>query len=468
MEGVEDVPEVVMRRGLPWSWETFPEYLDVVGSRPHDINVAAQLPHSPLRVYVMGERGLRGEPATEADLQKMTALATEAMQAGALGFGTSRSIFHRSSDGTQIPSKDVGEAELHAIANGIAAAGHGVLQALFDPVNLETDFALLRRVAEQSGRPLSFTLVQIGDFPNRWTRTLQLVEEANRDGVLVKAQVIGRPTGILIGLNLSYNPFSLYPSYAAIAALPLEEKVAKLRDPELRRRLLSEVPGGSEYPTLRFLSAYPIMFPIEEPINYEPPPSSSVAARAGRLGIRPEELVYDMLLERAGNAVLFVPLANYADGNLDAVLAMLKHPDTLLGLGDGGAHYGLICDAGYPTYMLTYWARDRAHGERLPLSHVVKTLTRDPALAIGLADRGLIARGHKADLNIIDFDKLRLHVPGIAFDLPGGGRRLTQAADGYIATIVNGVVIHRDGMPTGALPGRLVRGPQPSPATLAA
>ncbi len=463
MEGVEDVPEIVMRDGLPWSWETFPEYLDVVDSRPHDIDVAAQLPHSPLRVYVMGDRGVRGEPATKEDLQRMTELTTEAMRAGALGFGTSRSIFHRSSDGTQIPSKEVSQQELDAIADGVAKAGHGVLQALFDPVDLEEDFLMLRRVAERTGLPLSFTLVQIGDLPDRWERALQLVEEANEDNVPVLAQIIGRPTGILAGLNLSYSPFSLHPSYAEIADLPLEEKVARLRDPEMRRRLLSEEPNVSQYPALRFLTEFSIMYRLSDPLIYDPPTDMSVAKQAERLGITPEELVYDMLLEDDGNAMLFVPLANYAEGNLDAVLTMLKHPHTVLGLGDGGAHYGLICDAGYPTFMLTYWARDRAQGEKLPLPTVVKSLTRTPAMAIGLEDRGLVAPGYKADLNVIDFDKLKLNLPDVHFDLPAGGRRLVQTADGYIATIVNGVVVRQDGEPTGALPGRLVRGPQFGP-----
>jgi len=460
MEGVEDIPELVMSGGLPWNWETFPEYLDVVGRQRRDIDVAAQLPHSCLRIYVMGERGARREPATEADLKQMTFLAQEAMTAGALGFATSRSVFHRDRDGMPIPTKDSAEAELHAIAAGMKAAGHGVIEALFDFSHLESEFDVLRRVSARSGRPVSFTVTQTFEYIHEWKRALALVADANRAGVKIKGQVIGRPTGMLLGLDLSFNPFSLHPTYQALAHLPLDQRIKQLRTSEVRARILSEGPADATYYMLNFLKRYDRMFVLGDPPCYSPPLDTSIAALAAKRSVSPEELVYDLLLEKDGHNILFLPIGNYAEGNMDATFAMLSDSHTLYGLGDGGAHYGCICDAGYPTYMLTYWTRDRVDGQRLGLSEVIKGLSRDPALAVGLEDRGLVAPGQKADLNIIDYDKLHLHAPHVAFDLPANGRRLKQAADGYIATLVNGVVTYREGVYTGAREGRLVRGPQ--------
>lgn len=460
MEGVEDIPEVVMSDGLPWTWETFPEYLDVVAARAHDVDVAAQLPHSCLRVYVMGQRGLDRAAATPDEIAEMARLTEEAMHAGAIGFATSRSVFHRDRNGLPIPSKDVGEAELHAIAGGMTAAGHGVIEALIDfDDNMDSEFGLLRRVVEKSGRPLSFTVTQILDHPDCWRQMLGLIDEAQADGVPMKGQVIGRPTGMMLGLNLSFNPFSLAASYQAIAGLPLAEKVAEMRKPEVRARILSERPDGAKYKMLDYLERFDRIFDLGDPPDYAPPADASVAAIAARRGVDPREVAYDLLLERDGNAILFLPIGNYAECTLDPVLGMLTHEHTLLGLGDGGAHYGVICDAGYPTFMLTYWTRDRV-GERLALPQVIRALASDPAEAVGLADRGRVAPGYKADLNIIDYDRLHLHAPRVMFDLPAGGRRMVQDADGYVATIVSGEVTYREGQPTGALPGKLVRGPQ--------
>lgn len=464
MEGVEDVPEIVMAEGLPWNWETFPEYLDAVDSRSHDIDVAAQLPHSCLRVYVMGERALAGEDATPADLVKMRALSREAMEAGAIGFGTSRTIFHKSSQGADIPSRNARETEIQAIADGMNDAGHGVIEAIFDMENLDAEFEMFERVSRRSGRPVSFSLAQLESTPGEWRRALDKLDAANRAGLQMKGQVIGRPTGVLMGLDLSYNPLSLYPSYAEIASLPLDQRVEALRQPERRKRILSEASGGLTYPVLKFLSKFDTMFALDEPINYEPSPDRSLWAIAEQRGVPPLEVAYDMLIENEGHAVLIVMVANYVNGSLDPVLAMLKDDNTLLGLGDGGAHYGMVCDAGYPTFMLTHWARDREKGEKLSLARVVKGLSRDTAAAVGLLDRGLIKPGYKADLNVIDFDNLTLYPPRVAYDLPAGGRRLRQAADGYTATIVSGVVSRRNGEMTGKLVGKLVRGPQAEPA----
>jgi len=463
MEGVEDIPEIVMTEGLPWNWESFPEYLDVVASRPHDVDIAAQLPHSCLRVFVMGERGANREPATAEDLAAMERLTEEAMRAGAIGVGTSRTLFHKDSTGAPIPTKDASELELYAIADGMMAAGHGVIEAVFDFGDMEQEFALLRRIAERSGRPISFSLAQTLGDPHAWKRALELLKETRREGLELKAQIMGRATGIVIGLDLSFNPFSLYPSYEALAGLPLKERVAQLRRPEVRAQILSERPGEPTYLLLRFLSQFDRMFPFDNPPNYEPPLETSIAAQAEAQGKRPEEVAYDFLLKDDGRTTLFVPFANYVDGNLDAALTMMKDENTLLGLADGGAHYGVICDAGYPTFMLQYWTRDRSIGEKLSVEAVVKALTSKNAEAMDLRDRGVVAPGYKADLNLIDYDRLTLHAPHVAYDLPAGGRRMKQKADGYVATIVNGVVTYREGNPTGALPGQLIRGPKPTP-----
>lgn len=467
MEGVEDIPEIVMTEGLPWNWETFPEYLDVVASRPRDIDVAAQLPHSCLRIYVMGERGAQRETATPDDLARMRTIAGEAMAAGALGFGTSRTIFHKSADGHAIPTLDAIEEELLAVAQGMNDAGHGVLQAVIDlgsDAHVKSEVSLLKTVVERSGRPASFSLAQLQEAPKAYEQALAIVSEANDAGLKMKAQVFGRPTGILIGLDLSYNPFSLHPSYRAIAHLPLAERVAEMRRPEVKAAILGEEPSGDAMLHLSYLRAFDRTFAIDPLPNYEPDPADTVAARAAAEGRPADDYIYDALLDDDGRAVFLIAFANFADQSLDGTLAMLKHEHSLLGLGDGGAHYGMICDAGFPTFMITHWTRDRSKGERLDLPQVIHRLARAPAVAVGLLDRGLVRTGYKADLNLIDYRRLRLHRPEVRADLPSGGRRLIQRADGYAWTIVAGRPILREGEPTGNKPGGLVRGPQPEPA----
>lgn len=467
MEGVEDIPGVVMADGLTWDWETFPEYLDALGRRTLDIDVAAYLPHSPLRVYAMGARGADRAPANNEDLARMRKLAREAVEAGALGFATSRTFMHRTSDGSQIPSFDASDAELEAIALGLRDAGKGVVQLVLDVPNRDwkTEVQAVSRMAKISGRPATFTLGTANDGPPVWQDALDHISQANAEGAQITAQVFPRPIGMVVGHNLSINPFSLCPAHKALEGLRLEEKVAQLRRPEVRQALLTDKPQQG-HPLAVIARNWSWMFKLGAEPNYAPSLADSVAAQASRLGLSPEELVYDWLLEEDGNAMLYVALGNFHNGSLDVVEDMLQHPHSIVGLGDGGAHYGVVCDASYPTFLLTYWTRDR-DGRKFTMEQAIKMLAADPARALGLNDRGIIAPGFKADINIIDEDRLRLHAPRIQFDLPAGGRRLDQLADGYVATIVSGQVIARHGEPTGNLPGRLVRGQQSAPALAA-
>ncbi|MBI5340057.1 MAG: amidohydrolase family protein [Mycolicibacterium rufum] len=464
MAGVEDIPGVVMVDGLPWHWETFPEFLDAVDARRRDIDVAAFLPHSPLRVYVMGQRGVDREPATAEDLAMMRKLAAEAVQAGALGFASSRLTLHKSESGHPIPSYDAGYAEIEAIARGVDDAGGGLIQ--FVPDLMAGDYEPALRtvfdVAADVGLPVTFTLA-IGNAGDPFfLDALRMVEKANTDGGQISAQIFPRPIGLVLGLDLSGNPFVMYPSYQALADLPLAERVAEMRKPEVRERILTDTPASDGHPLMFAAQAWNYMFPLGDPPNYEPSPSDSIGARARARGVSPAEEAYDRLLDDDGHAMLLVTLANFRDGSLDTVAELIHRDDVVLGLGDGGAHYGMICDASFPTYMLTHWVRDRPTG-RLTVAEAVRELTSVPAKVAGLADRGRIAVGYKADLNVIDAAALRLHRPVVVNDLPAGGRRLDQSADGYVATIVSGEVIAENGAPTQARPGKLIRGRRPAP-----
>jgi N-acyl-D-aspartate/D-glutamate deacylase len=464
MAGVEDIPGVVMVDGLPWTWETFPEFLDALDARRRDIDVAAFLPHSPLRVYVMGRRGVDREPATAEDLALMRKLAAEAVEVGALGFASSRLTLHKSESGQPIPSFNAGRDEIEAIARGVKDAGGGLIQFVPDLVAGDYGPALqtVFDVAEDVGLPVTFTLA-IGNAGDPFfIDGLNLVEKANAAGGDVTAQVFPRPIGLVIGLELSGNPFVMYPSYLEIADLPLAERVAEMRKPEVRERILTDKPGSGGHPLMFAAQAFEWMFPLGDPPDYEPPRSESIASRAKARGVSALEEAYDRLLDDDGHAMLLITLANFRDCSLDTVAELFHRDDVVLGLGDGGAHYGMICDASFPTYMLAHWARDRASG-RLSVAEAVRELTSAPARVAGLADRGRIAVGYKADLNVIDHAALRLHKPVVARDLPAGGRRLDQTADGYVATLVSGEVIAENGVPTTARPGKLVLGRQPSP-----
>ncbi|AFC45791.1 amidohydrolase family protein [Mycobacterium intracellulare ATCC 13950] len=466
MAGVEDIPGVVMTDGLPWTWETFPEYMDALDAGKRDIDVAAYLPHSPLRVYVMGQRGADREPATEDDLAKMRALAKEAIEAGALGFASSRLTIHKTESGSPIPSYDAAREEIEQIARGVVDGGGGLLQFVpdipaggYQPV-LQTVFD----VAEDVGLPLTFTLVVANSGDPSWPDAITMIEKANAAGGDITAQLLPRPIGLIIGLQLSANPFVLYPSYREIAHLPLAERVAEMRKPEVRARILADKPGQG-HPILYVAQMWDWIYPLGEDPDYEPDPSTSIGARARAKGVEPMEEAYDRLLDDDGKAMLLVATSNLQGNSLDTVGELLHRDDVVLGLGDGGAHYGMICDASYSTYFLTHWARDRKAG-RFTVPEAVRELTSVPARIAGLSDRGRIAVGYKADLNVIDHAALRLHKPVITYDLPAGGRRLDQTADGYVATIVSGEIIAEHGVPTAARPGKLVRGRQPAPAPL--
>ncbi len=465
MEGVEDVPEVVMTEGLPWNWETFPQYLDALDERRFDIDLAAQLPHSALRVYVMGQRAAEQEPPTAEDLQRMRALTTEAVQAGALGVSTSRNMLHRTKAGELAPSLFSEEDELRALAQGLKDAGQGVMQIIPSPTgDARTEFGLMRRLAEHSGRPLSYTLIQMPTGDNdAYRQSLQALEDAAQAGLAMRAQVAPRPVGMFYGLDLSFHPFAYHPSYKAIAHLPLADRVARMKDPLFRERLLSEIPEDSNPVNLKTVKSFQYAHPWGLEVDYEPDPSRRIDTMAAEAGQSIEAFAYDLLLADDGKALFYLPGANYREGNLDAVREMIGHPNTVVGLADGGAHYGMICDGSFPTYYLQRWARDAAPAQRIPLAEAIAALTSEPAALVGLNDRGRLQVGYKADLNVIDFARLKLNVPHVVYDLPAGGRRMHQSAEGYVATVVSGTVTYRDGQPTGELPGRLVRGQRTAP-----
>lgn len=463
MEGVEDIPGITLTEGLKWDWESFPDYLDALSRLPRTIDIAAQLAHHPLRVYVMGERALARENATADDIEAMGRLTEEALRAGAVGFTTSRTDQHKTLEGDLVPGRYAEHDELLAIGRAMGRAARGTFGMLSDFEDEAADFRWMRQVAKDSGRPVWFLLTDRSYDPQRWRRLMDGVRAARADNLPLSAQVAGRPVGLTLGLGTSLNPFGLREAFAALAKLPPAEMLAKLRTPEIRRLILSQEASPRLLEVLPPLSRqiatrWDRMYPLGDPPDYEPPAESSIAARAAREGRSPEELVYDLLTEGDGRGILYLPVTNYAGGNLDVVREMISAPNTLIGLGDGGAHVGIMCDATATSYTLTHWTRDRGRGALFPVSWAIKRLAADNAAAIGLNDRGLLKAGMKADINILDYDNLRLRRPEIVYDLPAGGKRLVQRTDGFDATIVSGAVVYRNGEATGALPGRLVRG----------
>ena len=466
MEGVEDIPGTALSEGITWGWETFPQYLDAVERLPHTVDVGTQVPHGAVRAYVMGERGARNDAATPEDIAAMAQLVEEGIRAGALGFSTSRTIVHRAIDGEPVPGTFAAEDELFGIGRVLARLGRGVFELApagamgEDLAAPEREVAWMRRLSAEIHRPVSFALLQVNNAPDLWREILRLARDATAEGADLRPLVAGRALNILIGFQ-TFHPFRNRPSYAAIADLPLAERIIQLRKDEVRQAILAE--GGADDPLLAMIGGGSTarMFPLGEPPDYEPTPDKSVAAIATREGRPEEEVLYDLMLRHDGRELVLFTLGGYSHGSLDDMREMLLHPNAALGLSDGGAHCGAICDASAPTFMLSHWARDRADG--LPLELVVKKMTSDTARLYGLADRGVVAPGYKADLNVVDLEHLNLRLPEMVFDLPGGARRLVQRADGWKATICAGEVTLEDGEHTEARPGRLVRGAQPAP-----
>ena len=459
MEAIEDIPEAVLNAGLPWNWRSFPDYLEVLASKHFDIDVAAQVPHGALRVNVMGERAVRREVSTDEDRAEMQRLVREAVRAGAVGFSSSRIRAHKTRSGNFTPDYLAAEDELLAIAMGLKLEGKGVLQFVTDISDQHepgvAEFNILRRLVQKSGRPLSLNITQREIDPDGWKRLMAMIGEANNQGISIKGQIMGRPIGLVLGFELTQNPFMAYPSFEALAKLPFADKVRRLADPAVRRSILAEQANDPELGGR--VAAFDRLFEVDDNPDYEPPTESSIAARARHSGIGAAAYAYDVLMKNGGHGLLYRPVLNYAAGNLDAVHEMLTDPNGGPGLSDGGAHCGMTCDSSITTFNLAYWTRDRKLGPRLSLAKVVKGHTADTAAVMGFRDRGLIAPGMKGDVNVIDYERLRLYPVEVVYDMPAGGRRLVQRATGYKATLVSGVPIVRDDQHTGARPGRLVR-----------
>ena len=454
MEGVEDIPGTALHEGIDWRWETFPEYLDALERMPRVLDVAAQVPHAAVRAYVMGDRA--HEDAAPDEVEAMARLVRQAIEAGAVGFTTSRTILHRSRHGF-VPGTSAPAEELLAIGDGMAGAGRGVFEMVSDHTGGEAERTWMVELARRTGATVTYALAQAPYAPTAYRDALDEAERMAGEGLHVVPQVSCRPTGMLFGLQSSLHPFITHPTYRALADLPLAERVTRMRRPEVRSQLVGEEPGTDNPIARALMSRWDQIFPLGDPPDYEPAGEASVAAVAARRRRQPQEVALDWLLEREGTALLFAPLASYVEQNHDAIREMMTHPRTILGLSDGGAHCGLICDASMPTFLLTHWVRDRSRGDRLPLELAVHLQTGRTAEAYGFSDRGTIEAGMRADLNLVDLDGLRLHAPEMVFDLPAGGRRLVQGVEGYRATLVAGQVTMEDGKPTGSRPGGLVR-----------
>jgi N-acyl-D-aspartate/D-glutamate deacylase len=461
MEAVEEIPGVALAEGLKWNWESFPEYLDALEAMPRTIDIGAQIPHHPLRVYVMGQRAIDLEPATGEDIAAMRRLTAEGLRAGAFGFTTSRTNSHKTLTGGMVPSRYSEVDELLGIGRALGDVGHGAFGMNSDFDIEETELAWMTQLGQETGRPVWFLLTDRPTNDGRWKRLIEGVRAARAAGAHVTAQVPGRPVGVLLGADTALNPFSIRPSYQRLLKLPIAERMARLRDPEVRAEILADRPSEDLLKLLSQFRQHIVrrwhrMFKLGDPPNYEPPASESIAAIAEREGRTPDEVAYDYLTEDPAHFIFF-PVTGYNEDNLEVVRSMLTDDVTMLGLSDGGAHCSSILDAGMPTWMLTHWVRDRSRGPRLPLEFVVKRQTSEPASFFGFHDRGVLAPGKKADVNVIDYAGLRVQKPEVVYDLPAGGRRLVQQVDGYKATFVSGVPVFEDGRHTGALPGKLVR-----------
>ncbi|MEZ5816921.1 MAG: amidohydrolase family protein [Hyphomicrobiaceae bacterium] len=461
MESIEEIPGVALADGLKWNWESFTDYLDALDQMPRAIDIAAQVPHHPLRVFVMGERAIRREPATAEDIEQMRDAVRQALLAGAYGFTTSRTNSHKTPAGEMVPGRYSEVDELLGIGQAFKGLKHGAFGMNSDFDDEAEEFAWMTRFSKETGRPVWFLLVDQPNDTTRWRRMMEGVRKARAAGAMVTAQIAGRPVGVLLGIDTALNPFSIRPSYQDLLKLPVAERMQRVRDPDFRAKVLAEKPAPEYLKRLSqfrqyIVTAWDRMFPLTDPPDYEPKKEDSIAGIAAREGRTPDEVAYDYLAESA-DRFLFFPIVNYNEDNLGVLQTMLEDETTLLGLSDGGAHCSSIVDASVPTWMLMHWARDRKRGKRLPLESIVKRQTSDTAGFFGMNDRGLLKEGLKADVNIIDYERLSLRVPEVRYDLPMKGRRLVQRADGYVATFVSGVTTFENGAYTGSTPGRLLR-----------
>ena len=461
MESIEEIPGIALADGLKWNWETFPEYLDALEEMPRAIDVAAQIPHHPLRVYVMGERAVRRQAATPDDIKAMRDAVRQALEAGAFGFTTSRTNSHKTPTGEMVPGRYSEVQELLGIGSAFKGLQHGAFGMNSDFDEEPEELAWMTKLGQDTGRPVWFLLTDRPTDRARWERLMKGVHQARKAGAMVTAQIAGRPVGVLLGIDTALNPFSIRPSYQALLELPVAERMQRLKNPAFRAKVLAEAPSPELLQRLsqfrQFITtAWDRMFPLTDPPNYEPRKEDSIAGIAARSNRTPDEVAYDYLSESA-DRFLFFPVVGYNEDNLNIIQTMLEDETTILGLSDGGAHCSSIIDASVPTWMLMHWARDRSRGPRLPLEKMVKRQTSQTAEFFGFHDRGLLKEGLKADVNVIDYQGLRLHVPEVRYDLPMNGRRLVQRAEGYKHTFVSGVETFVDGTYTGATPGRLVR-----------
>jgi N-acyl-D-aspartate/D-glutamate deacylase len=475
MEGVEDIPGAALAEGIDWQWETFPEYLDALDKMPRALDVATQIPHGAVRAYVMGQRGADNEAATSEDIEKMADIVEDGIKAGALGFSTSRTMLHLSKDGEPVPGTFANKDELLGIADGMQRGGHGVFEMASDLNPAEKEFGWMAEMSQRTGLPVTYALLQNPMEKDSWRTLLQMTEEAVADGANIKAQIALRAPGLILGWESTVHPFSLHPEYQPYADMAPQDRLAELKKPDVRETIINGAPyfmessehDGEGLPSGQGIGAlitlgFNNMFRLIQGgvPNYEPRPEDSIAEIAKAEGKAAAEVVYDMLMENDGRGYVFLPLLNYANQNYDHIYEMFQSDNTVLSLSDGGAHCGVITDASFPTYLLSHWVRDRSRGARFGLEEAVKAQTADTAALYGLHDRGVIAPGMKADMNVIDFEALQLGEPEMVYDLPAGGRRLIQKIDGYRYTIVDGVVTYEDGQPTGKMPGKLIRGPQ--------
>ena len=460
MEGVEDIPGTALHEGIDWEWESFPEYLDALEKKPFAIDVGTQIPHGAVRAYVMGERGINHEVASKEEIEEMKTIVQEAIKAGAYGFSTSRTEKHNDVNGNLTPSITADKEELVEIAKSLGEIQQGVLQGISDFYDFDSEFDIFKTMSKESGRPISITVEQQDARPEWWIQLLDGIEEAQDQGINMYGQVPPRATGILMGLTATLNPFRFHPSYMEIADLPLEKRVEIMNTSEFREKLLKEDAVSINPLVDEIVNSYGKMFKLGEPANYEPDPKDSFEQLSESSNMTAQEIAYQAMLEKDGRALIYHPLFNYQPGDLSLVEKMLKHPYTISGLGDAGAHCGAISDASFPTTLVQHWSRDRDRGEKLPLETVIKMQTYETANLLGINDRGIIKEGYKADINIIDYEGLTLHEPEIINDLPAGGRRLVQKASGYDYTIVSGEIAFIKGEATGALNGRLIRNSQ--------